>query len=93
MNDWGNACLGEPLRADRRRSRRLGQTLAGRSEGCKGRGGNAFGIVWHYAVSVTSRRMHPSVHYSCSRTGKDGPDVTSNQPHLRMILSHAYQLY
>ena len=51
------------------------------------------GLVQHHAVSVTSRRMHPSVHYSCSRTGEDGPDVTSNQPHLRMILSHAYQLH
>ena len=68
-------------------------TLAGRSEGCKGRGGNGFGVVWHYAVSVTPRRMHPSVRYSCSRLGEDGPDVTSNQPHLRMILSHAYQLH
>ena len=94
MNDWGNACLGEPLRADRRRSRRPEADFSGKVLRMQ-RLARELGarIERHRAVSIAPRRVQPSVHRPCSRTGKDGPDVTSNQPHLRMILSHAYQLH
>jgi hypothetical protein len=85
--------LGNPFARTAGAADAWGQTLAGRSQGCKGGGGNAFRVVRHHAVIIAPRRVQPSVHRPCSRTGKDGPDVTSNQPHLRMILSHAYQLH
>ncbi len=92
MNDWGNACLGKPLRADRRRSRRPEADFSGkvlRMQRLVRELGT--GMERHHAVSATPRRVHPSVYCPFSRTGKDGPEVMSNERNLRMILSHAYQ--
>lgn len=92
MNDWGNACLGKPLRADRRRSRRPEADFSGKVLRMQRLARElGAGIEWHHAVSVASRRVHPSVHCPCSRTGKDRPEAMSNEPNLQMILSHAYQ--
>lgn len=92
MNDWGNACLGKPLRADRRRSRRPEADFSGKVLWMQRLARElGAGIDWHHAVSTASRRVHPSVYCPFSRSGKEGPDVMSNEPNLRMILSHAYQ--